>query len=456
MKYNEIQNENYCATVAKVSSTSPIVGADRIHNINVLGNNIVVQKSVNVGDIGIYIPSGCRLSPDFVKFNNLYTDSSKNKDTTKTGYLSSNRRIRYVKLKNSVSEGLFLPINSLYYIPNINLSFFKIGDSFDSINVGGINYNICEKYIIPLVKNTNKEKVTKKSKKTMLVDFMIENQFNFHHNTPMLYKNLSNFSLNDYISITYKLHGSSGISSKVLIKRHLSFIEKLLLKLKVNINTSEFGYIYSSGKPKSNLPKGIETKYINKNKSFYESDIWYASHQYLKPFLKDGMTFYYEIVGFTQNGVEIQKNYDYGCIPPTNNEYVEGVHYKVFIYRITYTNSSGNVFEFTTNQMYNFCDKVGLKTVPLLFEGTLRDFFNYVSPFSIIPTSDVLEEEFLNKVKEKYNDKECFMCRNKVVEEGVVIRKEDTLYFEAYKQKSSKFYEYENKMLDEGISNEEL
>ena len=44
MKYNEIQNENYCAIVAKVSSTSPIVGADRIHNINVLGNNIVTQK----------------------------------------------------------------------------------------------------------------------------------------------------------------------------------------------------------------------------------------------------------------------------------------------------------------------------------------------------------------------------------------------------------------------------
>lgn len=45
------------------------------------------------------------------------------------------------------------------------------------------------------------------------------------------------------------------------------------------------------------------------------------------------------------------------------------------------------------------------------------------------------------------------MCVNDVPEKGVVIRIEDNLEFEAYKQKSYKFYEYESKQLDSGEIN---
>jgi len=60
------------------------------------------------------------------------------------------------------------------------------------------------------------------------------------------------------------------------------------------------------------------------------------------------------------------------------------------------------------------------------------------------------QEKFLETIKEKYNDKNCFMCKNVVPEEGCVIRIEN-LDFEAYKQKSFKFYEKETKDLDKGI-----
>ncbi len=55
-------------------------------------------------------------------------------------------------------------------------------------------------------------------------------------------------------------------------------------------------------------------------------------------------------------------------------------------------------------------------------------------------------------IKEKYNEKDCFMCKNKLPEEGVVIRVEG-LDLEAYKQKSSKFFELETKELDKGEVN---
>ena len=55
---------------------------------------------------------------------------------------------------------------------------------------------------------------------------------------------------------------------------------------------------------------------------------------YIKPFLQKGMTLYYEIVGFLPNGGYIQKNYDYGCVPPKNEQdYKPEVNFKVRIYR---------------------------------------------------------------------------------------------------------------------------
>ena len=64
-------------------------------------------------------------------------------------------------------------------------------------------------------------------------------------------------------------------------------------------------------------------------------------------------------------------------------------------------------------------------------------------------TEENWQEKFLNTLKEKYNDKDCYMCNNKVPEEGIVIRKEG-IEWEAFKLKSNKFYEYETKSLDSG------
>lgn len=147
---------NYSVIITKVDKTTPIVGADKIHTITVLGNYIVTQKSVSVGDVGIYFPVECKISDEFLRNNNLYRKSELNVDGNKKGYIEENGRVRYVKLRGQVSEGLFLPLSSLSYIENINMDKLKIGDYFNSIIINKNEFTICEKYIIPRINTTQK------------------------------------------------------------------------------------------------------------------------------------------------------------------------------------------------------------------------------------------------------------------------------------------------------------
>ena len=153
------------------------------------------------------------------------------------------------------------------------------------------------------------------------------------------------------------------------------------------------------------------------------------------------MTFYYKIVGFLPySGSYIQKDYDYGCEPNK---------FKVYIYRITYTNPSGKVFEFNSQQVQSYCHQYGLNPVIELFYGRASELFS-----DNRLTLNKWRERFLQVIKDNYNEKTCCMCHSTdVPEEGVVIRVEDSLDFKAYKQKSTAFYERETKLLDKGESN---
>ena len=169
-------------------------------------------------------------------------------------------RIRCVKFRGHKSEGLFMPIDSLSFLSN-DIKF-KVGDEFNEIN--GIE--IAKKYVIKTRRRGSGIPHNKKSKK--LKSKIIDGQFNFHLNTSQLYKNLRNFEPNDLVQITYKLHGTSGISSYVLCKKKLNWWERGLKKLGVNIVDKHYDYIYSSRKV-------IKNPEINTNPNhYYNTDIW--------------------------------------------------------------------------------------------------------------------------------------------------------------------------------------
>lgn len=447
MKIKEPKNQNYAAIVVEIKTIVPLEKCDNVQGAIIMGNQVVVSKDVKVGDIGLYFPLECSLSKEYLSNNNLYrvhkNKPNLNIDTTlKGGYFEENGRVRCARFLGHKSEGFFMPKESLNFCLKVG-DILNLNDTFDELN----GTPICSKYIVKQ-NRTPGQPGSKKSKSTKKYESkLVENQFRFHQDTSMLYRNLHRIEPNSLISITYKLHGTSGISSYVLCKQPITKFDKVKewlwnmsykignltrnSKWDFKINNTKYDYIYSSRKV-------IKNEELNPNaQHFYNEDIWGIAHNELKDFLQKGMTFYYEIVGFLPNGGAIQKDYDYGCEP---NKHA------IYIYRITSTNVDGKVIEFSAKQVQDFCKKNGLNAVPELYYGYAKEFSDERL------NKENWEIKFLETIKQKYNEKDCYICSTKVPEEGCVIRIEGN-DFEAYKAKSELFYARETAQLDKGESN---
>ena len=140
--------------------------------------------------------------------------------------------------------------------------------------------------------------------------------------------------------------------------------------------------------------------------------------------------------GFLPNGGYIQKNYDYGCMPPKEGEsYTHEKHFKVRIYRVTITNVDGVVHEFSAREVQQWCAKVGLIPVEEFYYGYAKNLYPDLAP------SDHWNENFMEKLA---NDTQFYMernspsCDNKVPHEGIVIKIEN-MKSEAFKLKCFNF-----------------
>lgn len=424
MKFKKPVNENYCGTIFQIKNTFPLQKCDMIQSTIIFGNSIIISKDVKVGDIGVYFPAETQLSHEFTSKNNLYRHSEMNENKNSKGYLEDNRRIRTMKMRGNKSCGLWLPLTCLSFCCNINE--FKVDDVFDEVN----EIPICNKYI---AKRQISQGTGKKKQKLPKISKLIQNQFRFHEDTAQFGKNAHKFEENDIVSISSKLHGTSLVSGMVLCKKKLNWFYKFLKKIGLKIIDTEYDNLFSSRK----VIKNDDLRRKNSN-DYYKVDIWGLANEKLKEYLLDGMTIYAEIVGFLPNGGYIQKPYDYGC---------ESNTFEIYIYRITYTNPSGDVFEFSAKQVQDWCKQRGLNPVPELYYGKAIDIFNiYDVNYDI--TLD-FKDNLINALRDIFLEKDCSMCKNKLPAEGIVIRKEIN-ELEAYKFKSFRFLERETKQLDKG------
>ena len=419
----ELTNKNYCATVVAIQNVIPLENCDNVVHTSIMGNLIVVSKDIRIGELGLFFPVECQLSKEYLSANNLYRNQLMNVDTTQKGYFEDNGRIKCVKFRGHNSEGLFMPLKSLDFITE---KYPEINTEFNSIN----GVEICKKYIIRIDRTPGTKKDRNKNMKKY-ESKLVDNQFRFHLDTSALYKNLHEITPDSLISITYKIHGTSAISSYILCKKPLKWYEKILNKIGVNIVDTHYDYIWSSRKV-------IKNPELNSNaEHYYKEDIWSIAHKELEPFLQKGMTIYAEIAGYLPTGGYIQSQYDYGC---------EEKQHKIFVYRITQTNADGKVFEFSAKQVQKWCKSNGLLPVPELFYGYAKDLFNDERL-----TLNNWRKKFLEEIKNRYNEKNCYLCTNILPEEGCVVRLDDKLNCEVFKQKSILFLEGETKMLDKGI-----
>jgi hypothetical protein len=363
-----------------------------------------------------------------------------NKDKEKAGYFEENGRIRCVKFRGNKSEGFFIEHHSLDFTEKKEgiATTLALNSEFDEFN----GVPICNKYVPKYAKTPGTPGSGKKGKGKLAKESkLVDNQFRFHDSTSMLYKNLHKVHPDSLISITYKLHGTSAISSKLLTKKKLTKWNKFLKFLKGDIKTTEYDYLYSSRTV-------IKNSDLNPNAvHFYDTDVWGEADKKLREFIQNGMTLYYEIVGHTSTGAVIQKGYDYGYYPEYKDS--DDSPFGIYIYRITYTNTEGKVFEFSAKQVQDWCKTNGLNAVPEMYYGLARYASPYMHILALDPEYKKWRGSFLQYIKDAYNEKDCYMCTKKVPEEGVVIRIEGN-DFEAYKAKSVRFYEWETKQLDKG------
>ena len=430
---------NYVCTVVEIKDLFPIEGADKIQRCVVNGNDVVVSKDVKLGNKMLYFVSGTRLNEDYCKYNNLLDKAESNNDTTKKGFISYKQfRVKAIKLRGIVSDGMLMPLESLKfsdYVPYLNL---KVGDEFTDIN----DVSICEKYFVPCRNSNPGGKAPAKQPK---ISRLVENQFFLHNDTDNLRKNIHKLDANDIIGIHYKKHGTSAVFGNVLVKKNLKWFEKLAKKLGVNIVDTHYDVVYSSRKV-------VKNEYLNPNQDggFYGEDIWSVVAKEISHLIPKNWTLYGEILGYTPSGAYIQDGFDYGC--------QKGEH-KFYVYKISVVNPDGQVIYLTDKQIQEWCEKVGL-----LFKDTFIYYGNIDNLFESkeFQDWDVLvrdkirdswKETLLDYLEFKYNEKDCYMCVNKVPEEGIILRIEKLKHYEAYKLKSKRFILGESEAQEKGQEN---
>ena len=424
LKKSKNGNVNYLAKIIKLSNIRKHSNADKLQCTIIDGNNVIIGLDNTIDEIGVYFPIESKINLDFLKFHSLLKDKTLNKDVEKAGFFETTGRVRIQTLRGEKSEGFWLPIQNLFDFVGSEFKF-EINEEFDMVN----DKLFVEKYI-PINQISTKSNDPKlKGKKTKKVESrLVEGQFAFHHDTSNFGKNIYSINPDDDIIITNKLHGTSAVFSKVLTKRKLPIKDRIGKFLKMSINEHEYGNIYSSRKViKNDILRPLTD-------GFYKTDVWGDVNNEIQHFLKDGMIIYGEIVGYTKEGRLIQGKYDYGMEHGKN---------KLYIYRITTVSITNHTFEWTWSMIKLFCQQNGLNYVPEMYVGKAGDLFKDL----II--DDEWHNNFLTKLKDKYLEKHCDICLNKVWAEGIVIRKE-TLTIQSFKLKSFNFMGDEAKLIDKG------
>jgi RNA ligase (TIGR02306 family) len=422
---SENADPNYLASVVKIKGIRPHSNADKLMLTTVFGNQVIISKQNYEGELMVYFPVESTISAKYLSWANMFDDVALNADPkAPKGYFSKKRRVKPAKLRGEISNGIVIPAAKIAEFFKIQESDFVEGENFDTVN----GEKFVEKYIPQITKQGEPGEPGKKGSKDLgITKLLLPNQFKFHSKTTQLGQAVHTVRPDDIVSVSSKLHGTSAVFSNVLCKTVPTWKEKIARFFGVRTVEQEYKFVYSSRSVVKNRRDGT-----------YTNDVWGQWAEALEPKLPAGFTIYGEIVGFTNNGRAIQKNYAYGCPILTNNLYV---------YRVTYTDKTGHTLEFDWQQIKDFCEVYNLDQVPTYFHGKAADLFD------IDPESETWNEQFLEELKAAYLEKPCELCNTGIVREGICLRRENTSHKNAWKLKSFAFLQAESADRDNDVTN---
>jgi hypothetical protein len=429
-------NPNYLASIVKLSNVRKHTGADRLQCVAIMGNNVITGLDAKDGDLYCFFPLECAISSDFLTFTNSFREKDLNADKTKSAYFEYHGRVRCVKFRGERSEGYIVPVSVIEsFIKGVLKLDYKItekdvGADFDTIK----DHQLCKKYIPKGFREPGTAGKKTRGNVKRYESKLVENQFHFHPSTEQLKRNVDKLSPSDYIAVTEKYHGTSFVVANVIVKKKLSIKDRVMKFFGGNVIETEYGMLYSS----RSVLKNVAMDDDKQNNHFYDSDVWKIVAEKIFPSLKKGYSAYGEIVGYTPTGGAIQRDYDYGCSPGCLD---------YLVYRMTYTNADGDVFELSPSQMVEYCNKFGIKTPLLHFYGRAVDMYPELS------INEHWHENFLNNLICDYLEKDCLFCKSKpnIPGEGIILRVDKPDTWEVYKLKSFRFVMQESTDLDRGI-----
>lgn len=427
-------SSNYTCQVIKLPPKIPVKGLDNLVEVNVQGNSCLVSKDSPEDELYLFFPAECQISHEFLSNNNLYRHETLNSDPTKKGFFEDNRRVKAIKFRGIISSGFVTPLSSLGHVTGGLTDELNPGDEFNEFH----GKEICRKY----VRRMNPAGQGGFSNpRTGMIDNIIDKRYAPEHpDTGHLLRNTH--KLEDPLTpvvITYKLHGTSARTYRTLVKRKLSWKDKLAKWFGAKVVEREYEYVACSRRQIKSV--GFE-ELPNKNHWFTDGDLWSEwAKKNLEGKLNKGEAVYYELVGRTYGGEQIQGGYTYGFDGP-----------ECFVYRITNINSEGIEIDLSWDQLEKRAEQLGLKTVPLLYKGTIGGFIEYLdNGQTYVSVEEPLTRIFYNKLLEQPS-----ILDPTVVEEGFCVRIENSYpKMETFKIKSKKFLEYETKALDKEAENME-
>ena len=398
----------YCGYVTKLKNVRKHPNADRLVLADVFDSTVVVGANSQDGDIVIYFPCDGQLSAEYCEYNNLLRKKDENGNNI-GGFLDPDKRnVKAIKLRGERSDGLVMPLSSLDYINKDLKDMLVVGDQITVLD----GKEICRKYI-PRGRRTVNRAQTKKEKRKVN-EFPL---FEEHRDTEQLDYNIAAFKPGDLVTLTLKMHGTSGRTA-YLPSAGKNKIEHFIFKLFPR-------YKYVTGTRRVVLQEFGEG-------GFYGDNAFRAAyHNFFKGKLRKGETVYYEIVGYVNettpimgiannkkmNDKEFVKKYgettifSYGCKPGES---------KMYIYRMTYTSLDGTVIEYPWSLVKRRCEEMGATPVMDL------DRFIYTN-----------EQDLYARI-DKWLDIDDPIGKTHV-DEGVVARIEDRASFTAFKKKSYAF-----------------
>lgn len=190
---------------------------------------------------------------------------------------------------------------------------------------------------------------------------------------------------------------------------------------KIVIKKYEHAHVYGSNRV-------IKDANNENQQHFYDSDIWSEAMRKYDDLIPEDYIVYGELIGWTPDGVPLQKNYTYRVPHGTNDFYA---------YRVAQINGQGILTDLSWDQVKEFCRDRGMKVVPELWRGKHQDF----NPEEWLDTNyhDTLHGGYPQAVP---------LNKESPCDEGVCIRIEGLAPY-ITKLKSPEFYAHESKMQDE-------